>query len=175
VIARIRALAKKTDIAMARLDMNETIREILSLARDEVARNRVTIHLHLAAGLSPVLGDRVQLQQVVLNLIMNGIEAMSSVEGRPRELAISTRNMEADQVTVKIQDSGVGLKPEDIDRIFASFYTTKPAGMGLGLSISRSIVQRHGGRLWATANDGPGTTFQFTVPKHNQEPSVAAV
>ena len=175
VIAQIRALAKKTDIAMARLDMNETIREILSLARDEVARNLVTTHLHLAADLSPVLGDRVQLQQVVLNLIMNGIEAMHSVEGRPRDLVILTRNVEANQVQVAIQDSGTGLGPQNIERIFDAFYTTKPAGMGLGLSISRSIVQRHGGRLWAKANDGPGTTFQFTVPQYNQEPSVAAV
>src|SRR5271165_1077065 len=111
VIAQIRALAKKTDIAMARLDMNETIREILSLARDEVARNLVTTHLHLAADLSPVLGDRVQLQQVVLNLIMNGIEAMHSVEGRPRDLVILTRNVEANQVQVAIQDSGTGLGP----------------------------------------------------------------
>jgi len=175
VIAQIRALAKKTDIAMARLDMNETIREILSLARDEVERNRVITHLHLADDLSPVLGDRVQLQQVVLNLIMNGIEAMHSVEGRPRDLVILTQNVEANQVQIAIQDSGTGLRPQDIERIFDAFYSTKPAGMGLGLSISRSIVQRHGGRLWATANDGPGTTFQFTVPMYNQEPSVAAV
>ena len=175
VIARVRALAKKTDTTIGRLNMNEMIREVVSLTLDEVQRNSAAVRVDLADDLSPVLGDRVQLQQVVLNLIMNGIEAMSSIRGRPRELSISTRNVEADQVRVTIRDSGVGLKPEDMDRIFASFYTTKPAGLGLGLSISRSIVQNHGGRLWATANDGPGTTFQFTVPKYHEDPSVAAV
>jgi signal transduction histidine kinase len=175
VIAHVRALAKKTDTTIGRLDMNEMIREVVSLALDEVQRNGAAVRVDLADDLSPVLGDRVQLQQVVLNLIMNGIEAMSSIRGRPRELSISTRNVEADQVRVTIQDSGLGLKPEDMDRIFASFYTTKPAGLGLGLSISRSIVQNHGGRLWATANDGPGTTFHFTVPKYHEGPSVEAV
>ncbi len=175
VIAHVRALAKKTDTSVGRLDMNETIREVLALAQDEVKRNRVTIRLVLADDLSPVSGSRVQLQQVVLNLIMNSIEAMSNVEGRPRELIITTRNVEADQVRVAIQDSGIGLEPQDMQRIFDAFYTTKAAGMGMGLSISRSIVQKHGGRLWATANDGPGTTFQFTVPKYDKEPSVAAV
>jgi len=175
VIAHVRALAKKTDTTIGRLDMNEMIREVVSLALDEVQRNGAAVRVDLADDLSPVWGDRVQLQQVVLNLIMNGIEAMSSTRGRPRELSISTRNVEADQVRVTIQDSGLGLKPEDMDRIFASFYTTKPAGLGLGLSISRSIVQNHGGRLWATANDGPGTTFHFTVPKYHEGPSVEAV
>jgi signal transduction histidine kinase len=97
---------------------------------------------------------------------MNGMEAMNAVAGRPRELAITTRDGETDQVQVTVRDSGVGLDPQNRDRIFDAFYTTKPAGMGMGLSISRSIVQNHGGRLWAVANDGPGTTFQFTVPKY---------
>jgi signal transduction histidine kinase len=114
----------------------------------------------------PVLGDRVQLQQVLLNLIMNGVEAMSTIEERSRKLVIRTQNDEADQVRVTVQDSGIGLAPQSMDRIFDAFYTTKHGGMGMGLSISRSIVQNHGGRLWVVANDGSGTTFQFNVPKY---------
>jgi signal transduction histidine kinase len=175
VIARVRALAKRAGTPTGKLDINQTIREILALVGDEVKGKGIIVRTQFADDLEPVLGDRVQLQQVVLNLIMNGIEAMSSVEGRPRELVITTRNVEADQVRVTIQDSGTGLEPQNLEKIFDAFYTTKPAGLGLGLSISRSIVQKHGGRLWATANDGPGTTFQFTVPKSDEEPSVAAV
>jgi C4-dicarboxylate-specific signal transduction histidine kinase len=108
----------------------------------------------------------VQLQQVVLNLIMNGIEAMSSVQDRPRELVIRTQEVEDDQVVVTVQDSGAGLDPKITEQIFDAFYTTKAEGMGMGLSISRSIVQDHGGRLWATTNEGPGATFQFALSKH---------
>jgi signal transduction histidine kinase len=126
----------------------------------------VELRTELATRLPPVLGDRVQLQQVVLNLIMNGIEAMSSVEDRPRELVIRTQEVEDDQVCVAVQDSGTGLDPRSMEKIFDAFYTTKREGMGMGLSISRSIVQDHGGRLWATANEGPGATFQFTLSKH---------
>jgi signal transduction histidine kinase len=117
-----------------------------------------------ADDLSPVSGDRVQLQQVVLNLLMNGIEAMSSVDERARELMITTRNIAPDQVQVTVEDSGIGLDPNTMARIFEPFYTTKSGGMGMGLSISRSILEKHGGRLWATAHDGPGPTFQFTLP-----------
>ena len=165
VVARIRALATKSSTAKERLDMNEAIQEVVALARDEVRRNRVKLRAELADGLSAVLGDRVQLQQVLLNLVMNGVEAMKTVEERPRDLVIRTQNDEADQVRVTVQDSGVGLDPQSIERIFDAFYTTKEGGMGMGLPISRSIVQNHGGRLWAVANDGPGTTFQFTVSK----------
>jgi signal transduction histidine kinase len=111
------------------------------------------------------MGDRVQLQQVLLNLVMNGIDAMSAVEGRARELVIKAQNDEGGQVRVEVRDSGVGLNEDSIQKIFNPFYSTKPAGMGMGLSISRSIIQNHGGRIWATPNDGPGTTFHFTVPK----------
>ena len=111
----------------------------------------------------------MQLQQVVLNLVMNAIEAMSSVGERARELVITTRNVDADQVQVSVEDSGIGIDPQKLDKIFDPFYTTKPSGMGMGLSISRSILQAHGGRLWATANDGPGTTFHFTLPKYWEE------
>ncbi len=146
--------------------MNEVIQEVIALARSEVHRNGVALRTVFADNLSPVLGDRVELQQVVLNLIMNGVEAMRSVEERPRDLVITTQNYEGDQVRVNVRDSGIGLDPQSVERIFDAFYTTKQGGMGMGLSISRSIVQHHGGRLWAVANDGPGTTFHFTVPKY---------
>ena len=166
IISRIRAHSKKTSTEKGSLDVNEMIQEVLALAQAEVRRNRVALRTELANGLPPVLGDRVQLQQVVLNLMLNGIEAMRLVEDRPRELVIRTQKGDEGQVCVAVQDSGIGLDSEDMDRIFDAFYTTKREGMGMGLSISRSIVQNHGGRLWAAANKGPGTTFQFTVQKH---------
>ncbi len=122
-----------------------------------------------------VSGDRAQLQQVGLNLIVNGMEAMSGVEQRPRELVITTRRIEPDQVQVTVRDSGIGLDPSTIGRIFEPFYTTKAGGMGMGLSICRSIVQNHGGRLWATVNDGPGTSFHFTLPKYHAGAADAGV
>jgi PAS domain S-box-containing protein len=167
IIGRIRALATKTATAMARLDMNETVQEVIALAQTEVRRNGVTLRTELADDLSPVLGDRVQLQQVVLNLVMNAVEAMSTVGERPRELAIRTQNDDGDLVRITVQDSGIGLDPQSMERIFDAFYTTKSGGMGMGLSISRSIVQNHGGRLSAVANDGPGTTLQFTLQKYD--------
>jgi len=168
VIARIRALATKTATAKERLNMNEAIREVVAFAQDEVRRNRVSLRIELADDLSPVWGDRVQLQQVVLNLVMNGIEAMSRVEERPRELIIRTQNDDAGQVQVTVQDSGTGLDPQSRERMFEAFYTTKHGGMGMGLSISRSIIQNHGGRLWAVANEGPGISLQFTITKYQQ-------
>jgi PAS domain S-box-containing protein len=167
VIVRIRALAAKTATAKVRLDMNEVLQEVIALARDELHRSGAVLRTEFPDDLSTVLGDRVELQQVVLNLIMNGIEAMSAVGDRPRELVIRTQNDEGDQVRVTVQDSGIGLKPQSMERIFDAFYTTKQGGMGMGLAISRSIIQHHGGRLWAAANDGPGTTFQFTLPKYH--------
>jgi PAS domain S-box-containing protein len=175
VIARIRALTKKAATPREKLDLNDTLREVLVLVADEAKKRKVIIRTQFADDLSPVSGDRVQLQQVGLNLIMNGIEAMSGVDQRPRELAITTRNVDADQVQVTVQDSGTGLDPNTIGRIFEPFYTTKASGMGMGLSISRSIVQAHGGRLWATVNDGPGTSFHFTLPKCHDEESNAGV
>jgi PAS domain S-box-containing protein len=167
VIAQIRALCRKSGIKRQRLDMNEAIEEILALAQGELRTKRVALRADLATRLSPVLGDRVQLQQVVLNLVMNGIEAMSSVQDRPRELVIRTQEGEDDQIVVTVEDSGTGLDPKITEQIFDAFYTTKDEGMGMGLSISRSIVQDHGGRLWATTNEGPGATFQFTLSKHD--------
>jgi signal transduction histidine kinase len=166
VITRIRALLRKTDAKKARLDINQTIREVVTLTRNEAVGKGVAIRMELAAGLPPVLGDRVQLQQVILNLIMNGIEAMASVTDRPRELVISSRQHESDKALVAVRDSGVGLGGQDLERIFDAFYTTKSQGMGMGLAISRSIVEDHGGRLWVVPNDGPGATFQFTLLKY---------
>ena len=125
--------------------------------------------------LSPVTGDRVQFHQVVLNLVINGIEAMTSVGDRARELVITTRNIDPDQVQVTVEDSGMGIDPNAIDKIFEPFYTTKSTGMGMGLSITRSILQRHGGGLWVTAKRGPGAIFHFTVPKYDEEESHAGV
>jgi PAS domain S-box-containing protein len=163
VIARIRTLFKKSETTKEPLDLNEAIREVIVLARNEMDKKRITRKVLLAGDLPRVLGDRVQLQQVMLNLILNAIEAMSMVEGRSRELIVGTRIQEETEVLVTVRDSGPGLDPESIEKVFAAFHTTKPGGLGMGLSISRSIVENHGGRLWVTANDGPGTTFQFTL------------
>ena len=166
VINRIRGLLRKTDTGKARLDINLTIREVVTLTRNEATGKGVAIRMELAAGLPPVLGDRVQLQQVILNLILNGIEAMASVTDRPRELLISSRQHESDKALVAVRDSGVGLGGKDLEKIFDAFYTTKSKGMGMGLAISRSIVEDHGGQLWAAPNEGPGATFQFTLLKY---------
>jgi len=165
VIARIRALTTRTATPREKLDLNETIREVLALIGDKAKRKSVTVQARFADDLSPVSGDRVQLQQVVLNLVMNAIEAMSSVVERARELVIATRDDDAGHVQATVEDSGIGLEPNTIGRIFEPFHTTKSGGMGMGLSISRSIVQAHGGRLWAATKDGPGTIFYFTLPR----------
>src|SRR5208337_1827413 len=175
IIARIRALTKKAVASREKLNLNETIREVLGLVGDEAKRKSVIIGTQVGDGVFPVRGDRVQLQQVLLNLVMNAIEAMSTVGDRARELVITTRNIDSDQVQVTVEDSGTGIDPQMIDKIFGSFYTTKPGGMGMGLSISRSILQAHGGRLWATAKDGAGTVFHFTLPKYHEEESNAGV
>jgi signal transduction histidine kinase len=124
----------------------------------------VSLRLDLAPALPPVLGDRVQLQQVLINLVMNGIEAMASVADRPRDMVIRSRAHERDEVLVAVEDAGVGIDPASVSQLFNAFFTTKPGGMGMGLSISRSIIEAHGGRLWATANVTCGATFQFALP-----------
>jgi signal transduction histidine kinase len=169
IIARIRSLTKRTAAHQEKLDLNVIIREVLPLFGDEAKKKSVMIRTCFAEEVLPVLGDRVQLQQVVLNLVMNGIEAMSSITDRSRELLITSRNNDQDQVEVMIEDSGIGLGPDQNARIFDAFYTTKPSGMGMGLSICRSILQAHGGQLWATGNDGPGSTFHFSLPKGRDE------
>jgi len=163
VIGRIRTLLRKTGTEKELLDMNQAVREVVALAEDEVRRNEVALRTELTGDLPPILGDRVELEQVVLNLIMNAIEAMSAIGDRPRELVVRTQSGEVDQVCVTVQDSGIGLDPQSMGRIFDAFYTTKSQGMGMGLAISRSIVENHGGQLWAVPNEGPGATFQFTL------------
>jgi C4-dicarboxylate-specific signal transduction histidine kinase len=163
VIARIRTLFKKSETAKGPLDLNEAISEVIVLARSEMDKKRITRQLQLAIDLPRVHGDRVQLQQVMLNLILNAIEAMSTVEDRPRELFVGTCVHDQTEVRVTVRDSGIGLDPESLEKVFTAFHTTKPGGLGMGLSISRSIVENHSGRLWATTNDSPGTTFQFTL------------
>jgi signal transduction histidine kinase len=153
----------------ARLDINQTIRDVVILARNEAAAKEVALRMELGADLPAVLGDRVQLQQVILNLVMNGVEAMASVTDRPRELLICSRTFKSDKVLVAVQDSGVGIDLQNLEKIFDAFYTTKLRGLGMGLAISRSIVEDHGGQLWAASNDGPGTTFQFTLLRYQEE------
>jgi PAS domain S-box-containing protein len=165
VIRRIRALVQKGDTEKTLLDINEVIQEVVSLTHSEIQKSGVVLKMNLAASLPRVSGDRIQLQQVILNLVMNGIEAMNTVTDRPREMIIRSSAHESDKVLVAVQDSGVGIDSQNLDKIFDSFYTTKSQGMGMGLAISRSIVENHGGRLWAVPNDGPGTTFHFTLLK----------
>jgi len=164
VITRIRSLVKKSAPAKARLDLNEAVQEVLLITNAEVRRHRVFVRTELAAALPPVQGDRVQLQQVILDLVMNGIEAMREVTDRPRELLIRSRPEESSHVLVAVQDRGIGLDEQSLERVFEAFYTTKPEGMGMGLSISRSIIEAHGGRLWPVAHRDYGATFQFTLP-----------
>jgi PAS domain S-box-containing protein len=171
VIQRVRALLKKTSPQKTWLDINDVIHEVLTLAHSEVRRHRVSLCTELATGLPPVLGDRIQLQQVILNLVMNGMEAMSSVADRSRELLIRSGSHGPQGIFVAVRDSGIGLDAQTLDRIFDAFFTTKPEGMGMGLSISRTIIEAHGGRLWATANDGHGATFQFTLSMHGESES----
>ena len=163
IISRIRALVNKAPPQKDWVHINETILEVIALARSEVQGNRVALQTQLSDELPLVLGDRIQLQQVILNLVMNGIEAMSAVTDRSRDLLIRSRQYESDKVFVAVQDSGTGLETESLDHLFTAFFTTKPKGMGMGLAISRSIIEAQGGRLWASPNDGPGATFQFTL------------
>jgi PAS domain S-box-containing protein len=163
VIQRIRGLATKAGPQKARLDVNELIRDVVPLVGPEVRSHEVSLRLDLAPALPPVAADRVQLQQVLINFVMNGIEAMDSVDRR-RELVIRSRPHEADYVLVAVQDAGVGIDSSKMDELFTAFFTTKPGGMGMGLSISRSIIEAHGGRIWATPNPDHGATFQFALP-----------
>ncbi len=165
IIARIRALLKRSATNRLALDINEVIQETMALAQNEARQRRVSLRTDFAANLPSVLGDRVQLQQVILNLVINGIEAMSSVSDGSRQLLIKTQRDDSEQVLISVTDSGPGLDPKHAERLFEAFFTTKTEGMGMGLSISRSIIEAHGGRLWATPSAGSGATFQFTVPR----------
>jgi PAS domain S-box-containing protein len=174
IIQRIRAFAKKATPQKDWIDINQTIREVTALARSEMQRNGITLETGLsddAHYVTLVFADRIQLQQVILNLIMNAVEAMTEVSDGPRELLIRTGTDASGGIVVAVRDSGPGIAPENLDRLFTPFYTTKPQGMGLGLAICRSIVEAHGGQLWATANDKRGATFQFTLPTGGEKTS----
>jgi PAS domain S-box-containing protein len=164
VIRRVRALANKTSPEKVPLDVNDVVRETIPLVQRELISHRVSLRMELAPVLPMILGDRVQLQQVIINLVMNGIEAMQSVTNRPRELVVRSGQDEPGQALLSVADCGVGIAAENVDRLFNPFFTTKSGGMGMGLSICRSIVETQGGRLWATANIPHGATFQFTLP-----------
>ena len=164
VITRLRALFTNKDAAKELIDLNEATQEVIALSRTELERNGVITRTELAAELPVVTGDRIQLQQVILNLLRNGSDAMSAVDDRPRELRFTTEVEEGNCVRLSVRDAGVGFEPQALDRLYQSFYTTKSDGMGIGLSVSRSIIENHRGRLWATPNDGPGVTFSFSLP-----------
>jgi PAS domain S-box-containing protein len=164
IIRRIRALAKKSPPRNDCLNINETILEVIALAHGEIERNRVSLQTQLSSDVPAILGDRIQLQQVILNLIINAVEAMGGTSDGPRELLISSTKNDLQDLLVAVRDSGPGLDPNSLDHLFTAFFTTKPNGMGMGLAISRSIIEAHGGRLWATPNNGQGATFQFTLP-----------
>jgi signal transduction histidine kinase len=164
VIRRIQALLKKEEPQKAALDLADVINEAIPLIRRELTRHRVVLKLDLAPGLPPTNGDRIQLQQVIINLPLNGIHAMCEVYERPRELLVQTRREEEGYLLVQVRDGGTGIDPAHMRQLFKSFFTTKANGMGMGLSICRSIIEAHGGRIWASANTGPGATFHITLP-----------
>ena len=164
LITRLRALFSKKDSTTEPVDLNEAAKEVIALSLSELQRNRVILRPEFAGDLPVVTGDRVQLQQVILNLLKNASDAMSCVNDRPRQLRIRTERGADDQVRLTVQDAGVGLDPQAMDRLFQAFYTTKNDGMGIGLSVSRSIIERHHGRLWAEPNDGPAP-LRFIPPR----------
>jgi C4-dicarboxylate-specific signal transduction histidine kinase len=164
VLVRTRGLLRRGERLRERLDINDVVREVIALLDGELRRNGVSLRTEMPANLRAVVVDRVLLQQVILNLIMNAMEAMRAVSDRARVLRIRTEEQPSGSIVVLVQDSGVGLDPEQLSRMFEPFYTTKVQGIGMGLTISRSIIEAHGGRLWAVANEGPGSTFCFTLP-----------
>jgi signal transduction histidine kinase len=170
IITRLRSLFTNKKPTAGPLDLNEAAREVIALSLSELQRNRVIVHTDFCDELPPATGDRVQLQQVILNLILNASDAMHDIDDRPRDLIVRTACDDNHCVRLGVRDSGVGFTPQDADRVFEAFFTTKTGGMGIGLSVSRSIIETHGGRIWATANDGPGATFSFTIP---YEPTTA--
>lgn len=170
VLSRIRALFKKEPRAQDWLEINELIQEVVPLIRAEAQRLHISLRTDLVHGLPKVKGDRVQLQQVILNLMINGMDAMSAIDGRERTLLVSSWPQSSEEIGVSVEDSGVGLTPEAGEKIFESFFTTKPHGIGMGLSISRSIIESHQGRLWAEPRPAGGSIFQFVIPVNAQNP-----
>ena len=164
VLVRIRGLLRRGERVRERLDINDIIREVIALLEGELRRNGASLRTEMPSKLPSVVVDRVLLQQVILNLIMNAMEAMRVVGNQARVLSIRTEEQHSGSIVVHVQDSGLGLDTEHLSRMFEAFYTTKAQGIGMGLTISRSIIEAHGGRLWAVAIDGPGSTFCFTLP-----------
>jgi PAS domain S-box-containing protein len=165
VIKRLRGMFAKKAPTMERVDLNEAAREVIAMSSGELRRSRSVLQTDFAELLPAISGDRVQLQQVILNLLLNAADAMAGIEERPRTLRVETQMHGSDRIQLLVRDSGVGLDPHDIDKLFEPFHTTKPHGLGIGLSISRSIIESHKGQLWAMANDGPGATFGFSIPR----------
>jgi C4-dicarboxylate-specific signal transduction histidine kinase len=163
VITRLRTLFSNDEFTLELLDLNEVIQEVIELSLSDLQRNRVVLQSQLADDLPTISGDRVQLQQVILNLLRNGSDAMADVHDRPRLLSVRTQREDGDRVRVTVRDAGIGIDPENMNKVLDAFYTTKTDGMGIGLSVSRSIIERHQGRLWAEPNDGPGATFSFSI------------
>jgi two-component system, LuxR family, sensor kinase FixL len=171
VVKRLRALSKKGDLRKAPVVVSEILDEALLLVQREIGIHRIQLRRDYGAGLPLVMGDRVQLQQVVINLVLNAIQAMASVKDGPRDLRIETRLRSDGNVLIAVRDSGPGIDPQDESQLFTAFFTTKQDGMGMGLSICRSIIESHGGRVWAARNDAGGATFQFTVPQYVEDPT----
>jgi C4-dicarboxylate-specific signal transduction histidine kinase len=169
VITRLRALFSNQRTAAESMDLNEATQEVIALLRSELRSNRVFLRTELADDLPPLTADRIQLQQVVLNLLLNASDAMSGVEDRPRQLLVRTERDDDNHVRLTVRDAGVGLEPQSLDKLFDAFYTTKTGGMGIGLSVSRSIIEYHHGHLWAVPNDGPGATFAFSIPQMSED------
>jgi signal transduction histidine kinase len=171
VISRLRALFAKKEFTLEPLDLNEITREVVALSLSELQRNRIVLQSEFADDLPTITGDRIQLQQVMLNLLRNASDAMAAIEDRPRHLLIRTHGDERDRVRLTVRDAGVGLDRQGMDKLFDAFYTTKIDGMGIGLAVSRSIIERHHGRIWAEPNDGgPGATFSFWLPGETPSP-----
>jgi hypothetical protein len=169
VIRRVRGLLKKVDPQRVLLDVNDIVSEVAALLQRELSAQHVTLRLELASAMPPIVGDRIQFQQVIINLVVNGVDAMQTVTDRSHALLIRSYKDEAHQIVVAVKDSGVGIPAETADRLFDAFFSTKPSGLGIGLSVCRSIVGDHGGRLWATNNTGePGATFQFALPSQQE-------
>jgi len=164
VVTRLRALFSKNGATIESVDLNEATREVIALLRSELQRKGVILRPELADDLPRVSGDRVQLQQVILNLLLNASDAMTSVEDRPRQAVIRTERDEGDGVRITVRDAGEGFQRQLSEKLFDPFFTTKSDGMGIGLAVSRSIIESHHGRIWATPNDGPGATFAFSIP-----------
>jgi C4-dicarboxylate-specific signal transduction histidine kinase len=167
VVGRVRNLAKNTPLQRTWVDINETVEETISLATRELSQNSISLETQFAKNLPRVCADRIQLQQVILNLIINACEALTMVEDEPRKLFVSTAS-EVEGVALTVRDSGFGIDPQEIEAVFEAFHTTKPGGMGMGLAVSRSIIEGHGGRLWAEPNEPRGAIFKFTIPRKKE-------